>query len=78
MAGSSGHSDAPSGNFLSSRVSVYWLLKRALLHGVKQSVISLTCCSRILWVCIIGLVSHGLGIAAQLVASFTDALRTSM
>ncbi|KAJ4447889.1 hypothetical protein ANN_09898, partial [Periplaneta americana] len=34
--------------------------------------------STILWVCIIGLVSHGLGIAAQLVASFTDALRTSI
>ncbi|PSN37320.1 MFS-type transporter SLC18B1 [Blattella germanica] len=32
----------------------------------------------IMWVCILGLVSHGLGIAAQLVASFTDALRTSM
>lgn len=32
----------------------------------------------ILWVSIVGLVSHGLGIAAQLVASFTDALRTSI
>jgi MFS family permease len=34
--------------------------------------------STILWVCVVGLVSHGLGIAAQLVASFTDALRTSI
>ncbi|XP_067014420.1 MFS-type transporter SLC18B1 [Anabrus simplex] len=32
--------------------------------------------STVLWVCIVGLVFHGLGIAAQLVASFTDALRT--
>lgn len=32
----------------------------------------------ILWVSILGLVCHGLGIAAQLVASFTDALRTSI
>ncbi|KAJ3654879.1 hypothetical protein Zmor_014032 [Zophobas morio] len=32
----------------------------------------------ILWVTILGLVLHGLGIAAQLVASFTDALRTSI
>ncbi|CAG9814561.1 unnamed protein product [Phaedon cochleariae] len=29
-----------------------------------------------LWICILGLVLHGLGMAAQLVASFTDALRT--
>ncbi|KAI4465882.1 major facilitator superfamily [Holotrichia oblita] len=32
----------------------------------------------LLWLTILGLVIHGLGIAAQLVASFTDALRTSM
>lgn len=32
----------------------------------------------VLWLCIIGLVGHGFGIAAQLVASFTDALRTSI
>ncbi|GJQ84892.1 hypothetical protein Trydic_g507 [Trypoxylus dichotomus] len=32
----------------------------------------------ILWLTIVGLVIHGLGIAAQLVASFTDALRTSI
>ncbi|KRT86297.1 membrane transporter [Oryctes borbonicus] len=31
-----------------------------------------------LWLTIVGLVVHGLGIAAQLVASFTDALRTSI
>jgi hypothetical protein len=33
---------------------------------------------RIMWVTIVGLVLHGLGIAAQLVASFTDALRTTV
>jgi MFS family permease len=32
----------------------------------------------IMWVTIVGLVLHGLGIAAQLVASFTDALRTTV
>ncbi|KAI5694134.1 hypothetical protein M8J76_008237 [Diaphorina citri] len=32
----------------------------------------------VLWVTIVGLVIHGLGIAAQLVASFTDALRTAI
>ncbi|XP_076270313.1 MFS-type transporter SLC18B1-like isoform X2 [Rhynchophorus ferrugineus] len=32
----------------------------------------------ILWVCILGLVLHGLGMAAQLVASFGDALRTAI
>ncbi|XP_018573971.1 MFS-type transporter SLC18B1-like isoform X2 [Anoplophora glabripennis] len=32
----------------------------------------------ILWLTICGLVLHGLGMAAQLVASFTDALRTSV
>ncbi|KAK9718520.1 Major Facilitator Superfamily [Popillia japonica] len=32
----------------------------------------------LLWLTILGLVIHGLGIAAQLVASFTDALRTSI
>ncbi|KAL1140370.1 hypothetical protein AAG570_000302, partial [Ranatra chinensis] len=32
----------------------------------------------VLWVTIVGMVIHGLGIAAQLVASFTDALRTSI
>ncbi|EZA49851.1 hypothetical protein DMN91_006491 [Ooceraea biroi] len=32
----------------------------------------------ILWMTILGLVIHGLGMAAQLVASFTDALRTSV
>ncbi|XP_076238345.1 MFS-type transporter SLC18B1 [Calliopsis andreniformis] len=32
----------------------------------------------ILWLTICGLVVHGLGMAAQLVASFTDALRTSI
>ncbi|XP_044268827.1 MFS-type transporter SLC18B1-like isoform X2 [Tribolium madens] len=31
-----------------------------------------------LWITILGLVLHGLGIAAQLVASFTDALRTTV
>jgi hypothetical protein len=31
-----------------------------------------------IWMTILGLVIHGLGMAAQLVASFTDALRTSM
>ncbi|XP_030764996.1 MFS-type transporter SLC18B1-like isoform X1 [Sitophilus oryzae] len=31
-----------------------------------------------LWVCILGLVLHGLGMAAQLVASFGDALRTAV
>lgn len=31
-----------------------------------------------LWMTILGLVIHGLGIAAQLVASFTDALRTAI
>lgn len=35
-------------------------------------------CPTIIWVTICGLVVHGLGMAAQLVASFTDALRTSM
>ncbi|KOC69871.1 MFS-type transporter SLC18B1 [Habropoda laboriosa] len=35
-------------------------------------------CPTILWVSICGLVVHGLGMAAQLVASFTDALRTSI
>ncbi|KZC13443.1 PREDICTED: MFS-type transporter SLC18B1-like [Dufourea novaeangliae] len=35
-------------------------------------------CSTILWMTISGLVVHGLGMAAQLVASFTDALRTSI
>ncbi|XP_032681295.1 MFS-type transporter SLC18B1-like isoform X1 [Odontomachus brunneus] len=32
----------------------------------------------IIWITICGLVIHGLGMAAQLVASFTDALRTSV
>uniref|UniRef100_A0A8D8SSK7 MFS-type transporter SLC18B1 n=1 Tax=Cacopsylla melanoneura TaxID=428564 RepID=A0A8D8SSK7_9HEMI len=32
----------------------------------------------VLWLTIVGLVIHGLGIAAQLVASFTDALRTTI
>lgn len=32
----------------------------------------------VIWVTIVGLVFHGLGMAAQLVASFTDALRTSI
>ncbi|KAF5269252.1 hypothetical protein FQR65_LT02553 [Abscondita terminalis] len=32
----------------------------------------------VLWVTILGLVFHGLGMASQLVASFTDALRTSV
>lgn len=31
-----------------------------------------------LWLTIVGLILHGLGMAAQLVASFTDALRTSV
>ncbi|CAB3360915.1 Hypothetical predicted protein [Cloeon dipterum] len=31
----------------------------------------------VLWVCIVGLMFHGLGMAAQLVASFTDALQTA-
>ncbi|XP_049949400.1 MFS-type transporter SLC18B1-like [Schistocerca serialis cubense] len=35
-------------------------------------------CDTILWLSILGLVCHGLGIAAQLVASFTDALRTAI
>ncbi|XP_017755825.1 PREDICTED: MFS-type transporter SLC18B1-like [Eufriesea mexicana] len=35
-------------------------------------------CSTSLWLTICGLVVHGLGISAQLVASFTDALRTSI
>ncbi|CAK9807234.1 MFS-type transporter SLC18B1 [Anthophora plagiata] len=35
-------------------------------------------CPTMLWLSISGLVVHGLGMAAQLVASFTDALRTSI
>ncbi|XP_396217.2 MFS-type transporter SLC18B1 [Apis mellifera] len=35
-------------------------------------------CPTLLWMTICGLVVHGLGMAAQLVASFTDALRTSI
>ncbi|XP_018321057.1 MFS-type transporter SLC18B1-like isoform X2 [Agrilus planipennis] len=35
-------------------------------------------CETMLWVTILGLILHGLGMAAQLVASFTDALRTSV
>ncbi|KAK1120385.1 hypothetical protein K0M31_012366 [Melipona bicolor] len=35
-------------------------------------------CSTTLWMTVCGLVVHGLGMAAQLVASFTDALRTSI
>ncbi|XP_076395815.1 MFS-type transporter SLC18B1 isoform X2 [Megachile rotundata] len=35
-------------------------------------------CQTTIWMTICGLVVHGLGMAAQLVASFTDALRTSI
>ena len=35
-------------------------------------------CQTTLWMTVCGLVVHGLGMAAQLVASFTDALRTSI
>ena len=35
-------------------------------------------CDSILWLTILGLVIHGLGISAQLVASFSDALNIAM
>lgn len=60
------------------RIAFKRRVKKLPNHMNNFAVISIILCSRILWVCILGLVSHGLGIAAQLVASFTDALRTSM